>query len=417
MSRVSHNGNYMSFPYKMLMLFGIFALNMFGVWGQTITSVFPNQGSTQGGTYLVIAGSGFQMPVQANPWDSEAVYVGNILCDIVAHYTTATQIVCITRPASVAYSTSPALDVTVQVFWGLGQVATAIASQAFIYSYMSTPTFEWASRWAGTAGDVITFAQRSNDYRSNGGIWQTPAHWTIMVGDAPCLTNQPGHTGVGTSATDADTGTFFDCILMDSNMTMPGMYNISTRLRVLDPTGSCPNGPCFPTSYADAGMNDGLGNGTIVTPYSTLTHNGGPPTNADYYTTGRVIQDWAGTVDLATGNAFHFSIYPQISSVAPLTGSTFGGNNLTIAGTAFAPSLSDNIVLVGGAPCQVVQASIHQLVCTLGTGPTPYYSSLSETPRVSMVCVDTPGWNNGPSGMGCGDYASRGWTTELDSWE
>ena len=58
----------------------------------------------------MISGSGFMMPVEANPWDSQVVYVGSKICNIHAHYTDASRIVCETTPHSVPAEDSERLS-------------------------------------------------------------------------------------------------------------------------------------------------------------------------------------------------------------------------------------------------------------------------------------------------------------------
>lgn len=79
-----------------------------------ITSVYPDRGSTEGGTFLVISGTGFMMPVEANPWDSQVVYVGSKICNIHAHYTDATRIVCETTPHNVPAEDSERLALALE---------------------------------------------------------------------------------------------------------------------------------------------------------------------------------------------------------------------------------------------------------------------------------------------------------------
>ncbi|KAJ1637391.1 hypothetical protein T492DRAFT_834465 [Pavlovales sp. CCMP2436] len=100
----------------------------------TVVNVFPHRGSTNGGTYLVIEGSGFMQPADVNPWDAQAVFVGAIPCDI------------------------QRLPVTVQFFGGLGEAASSTLSDAFYYEASSTPALWWGKAWAGSGGDVLSFS-------------------------------------------------------------------------------------------------------------------------------------------------------------------------------------------------------------------------------------------------------------------
>lgn len=95
-----------------IFLFAV-GLNGLGLPPQAeISSVYPKLGSTFGGTYLVIEGSGFSFPNEANPWDQQSVFVGNVPCKIVGHYTDSTRIVCVTGSGT-PFTDSQNLPVTV----------------------------------------------------------------------------------------------------------------------------------------------------------------------------------------------------------------------------------------------------------------------------------------------------------------
>lgn len=74
----------------------------------------------------------------------------------------------------------------------------------------------------------------------------------------------------------------------------------------------------------------------------------------------------------AAGHAYLFQLYANVRSVSPATGSTAGGTRLTIAGEGFSQSrwgLGASSVVVGGAVCDVVDASYSKVVCV--TRPAP----------------------------------------------
>jgi len=308
-----------------------FLLLLMGVDSASISSVYPSRGSTQGGTYLVISGSGFQQPVDVNPWDSQVVYVGSKLCKIQAHYTTSSQIVCVTSPASIPFESSGSLTVSVQIFSGLGLASTAQQTGAFRYDSYDSPKFYWARNWAGTGGDLLEFA---------GDVYpgaSTSSQFDIRIGDVKCGTDEES---MPLDSRRRRSLKQVKCTLPNEEMLVAGHYNVSMQVRSLDASdGTCPNGACFPLTE-DQGGKYGYGYAGIVShPVSAVV--------------GRRDRLWGGTVDLATAQSYHFTVYPQVDSVEPSSGSVFGGNNLTLLGSTFSVEPSENIVTVGGLPCQV----------------------------------------------------------------
>ncbi|CAE6936123.1 Pkhd1l1, partial [Symbiodinium sp. CCMP2592] len=309
----------------------------------TISDVYPNRGSTEGGTYLVITGSGFMMPTQANPWDSQVVFVGSKICNILAHYTSGTQIVCITTPYDAVAQSSDYLTVSVQIFGGLGLAGYASKTRAFRYLYHDTPLFFWAREWAGTGGDTLQFA--GNVYHGA----DTAGHYQIRVGDSGCATDEEslplsfrrrGHRRKHVT-----------CRLPEDELVVPGHYNLTVRVNSLDrQNGDCPNSMCFPFTQEQAGTSYGYGMAAIIQPEVSWSN-------------GNLKNVWSGTIDLATAQAYHFTVYPQVNAIEPSVGSLFGGNNLTLHGSSFAPDLAANEVFVGGRRCEVLEASQHRLVC------------------------------------------------------
>jgi hypothetical protein len=59
---------------------------------------------------------------------------------------------------------------------------------------------------------------------------------------------------------------------------------------------------------------------------------------------------------------------PTISSITPTKGAVGGGYTVTLSGSGFSSTLSDNTVLLGAAPCTMVEATVSSIKCTAGVG-------------------------------------------------
>jgi hypothetical protein len=193
--------------------------------GLTIASVFPRRGSTDGGTFLVIEGSGFALPLEANPWDAQAVFVGAIPCDIKAHWTNSTRIVCVTRASGRQFSTSEYLPVTVQLFGGLGEASSWTLPGGFRYESLSTPSLHWASAWGGSAGELLSF------HGVVRGVVQSADQLELRIGEALCAVDNEARP-LRNWKSSART---VDCVLPESDLPLAGRYNVSVRVRALRP--------------------------------------------------------------------------------------------------------------------------------------------------------------------------------------
>ncbi|CAE7255018.1 Pkhd1l1 [Symbiodinium microadriaticum] len=271
----------------------------------TITTVYPDRGSTEGGTYLVISGSGFMMPTEANPWDSQVVYVGSKICNIMAHYTSSTQIVCMTTPHDVVAESSESLTVSVQIFGGLGLASYASKSSAFQYHWQDTALIHWANHWAGTGGDIMEFG---GDIRAGA---TSAGQFEIRVGDAWCHVDEE----VWPLSNRRRSWTKqVSCQLPDDDLLIPGYYNVTIRVNSLDRAdGDCPNSLCFPYTEEQAGTGYGHGFAAIVNP---------PPSDSN----GKLNRVWGGMLDIVTGHTYHFTVYPQVRLSPCMAGLNFRGS-------------------------------------------------------------------------------------------
>ena len=330
-----------------------------------VSSIYPSFGSSRGGTRVVISGSGFQYPTEGwNPWDQINVQMGAYPCNILAHYSNSTNIVCETTslPEETYFET-----VSVIVFQysllGVAEIQKLSgATDAFQYRRDDTAFVYAATEWGGTAGDFIRFHATSTN--GDDGI-TTSAQFSISFGEegsSKCAINVDEDDGYPDEDIVREQQTNILCQISGDDFVLPGFYNLTVRVNSMDPTSeSCVNALCFPPDATVRSSNHGLGHG-VVAPASSVA-----PWMPPY---GPYQDRFWGTVLLESGLAYHVVIYPQITSVSPASGGLHGGNHLTIRGTAFSPEMSDNTVTVGGIPCTVTSASVHELVCTLADSTT-----------------------------------------------
>jgi hypothetical protein len=87
---------------------------------------------------------------------------------------------------------------------------------------------------------------------------------------------------------------------------------------------------------------------------------------------------------------FEFTALPAVSSISPVTGN-IGGQYLTISGTGFSNSPTNNTVTVDGNDCHVTAATNNELKCTLA----PKNSSLSSQLPTNTTGTQTQGFFSG----------------------
>ena len=289
------------------------------------------------------------MPAEANPWDSQSVAVGAIPCRIIDHHTSSTRIVCVTGPWP-PFADSAALTVTVQVFGLIGGAQIAQMADAFQYRFDNTPWIQWGSHWAASGGDVLRFGVRTMH------VADAADQIEVRIGDVLCEADPEerpiimyGYAFFG-----------LDCRLPLSEMLLPGHYNVSMRLRVLSPSDAdCSNSACEVFSSEDSRSmwtgDGGWGYGVPAKAYHAWSW-------ARNMWQRRMWQ-FRGTVDLASGSRSEFTVFPRVDAVEPAAGSVYGGNLVTLRGSSFSPVPEDNVVMLGGVPCEVVSASMRELRC------------------------------------------------------
>ena len=126
----------------------------------------------------------------------------------------------------------------------------------------------------------------------------------------------------------------------------------------------------------------------------------------------------------ASGQAFippqfsFLTVVPSISGITPSSGSTAGGQEVTITGAGFSPDLSDNYVTIHGAPCIVNSYLSGTITCITTRNPA---TSISPAPLAIPGAYLVDQFLNIPGGdvyanmIGLSSYLQPDMTTVINS--
>ena len=287
------------------------------VTAPTVTSVAPTSGSTAGGETVTITGTGFNNATQV-------VFGGTTFTS--GNFTNAGDDthISLTAPAH----TAGAVNVSVTTAGGTGTGTN-------VYTYVSAPTVTSVSPTSGSTagGETVTITGTGFNNATQvvfGGTTFTSGNFTNAGDGAHISLSTPAHTAgaVDVSVTTAGgTGTGTNVYTYISAPTITGIS---------------------PASGATSGGASVVITGTNLTDATTVSFGS---TNATSYTVDSATQitaitpsGSAGAVDVSVttvgGTATDSSAYtyvtaPTVISVSPTSGSTAGGDTVTITGTGF----------------------------------------------------------------------------------
>jgi hypothetical protein len=312
----------------------------FSYQAPVISTVTPANAGTAGGIPLVIGGSNFG--------PSSSVTVGPSACPITS--LTATQITC-TLPTGIGLN----VPVIVSVI--------TLTSNTFAYNYGS-PSLSGISPTSGdTAGGYVLTLSGSNFGAAVG---------SVSVAGAPCApqSGQWGHTQI-ICVMPAGQGVNQGVTVTAGGQTTTAVnfnYNAPT-LTSLSPL-SGPTGGGIPLTLS--GTNFGIsGNFTLGSRLCLYSGSSGS------YSAVKIVcqlpvgsgTNLAATLTVAGQTAtasFGFSYSaPQLISISPSSGSTAGGQLITLTGTSFDTS---GTVTIGGTVCTSPTWGHSQVVCALPAG-------------------------------------------------
>jgi hypothetical protein len=316
----------------------------------TIYTITPSTGSILGGTSLRIYGTNFQ---PSGLFSQVLVFVGTSLCHVVGYYTTNEQINCVV-PACTA--------------------DRCLSQLEYVYPYESVGVnvYVYTVRGIFSAQTSFTYSYWDTSYISS----LTRNLWATSTGEFTgyMYTDQLNKIDVTFEKYHADLGT--NDLL---NPEYPYFTSSSSELFYYPPYQ-------IPAGYYN----------------STITLSN--PDSQDYrQATGYANffpdkESKSLYTTTMSGTAYLVAIYPVVQSISPAHGSLAGGTLLTITGSGFNNDTSTLSVLVGGIPCQVVDASIDSISCVTGSIlsdeaiEASYQSSATDEPYLSAnLSYGSPG--------------------------
>lgn len=303
----------------------------------TITTINPNAGPSAGGQNVTITGTNFLN-------GATVTFGGTGAANI--NVAGSTQIIC-TTPAHLAGTA----DVVVTT-------SAASVTSAGGYTYYDPPTLTGVSPGSGPAGGGLSVTLTGTNFVSGANITFDGLQATninvVSTTQIACLT--PAHA-VG--SVDVVVTTPGGTVTLAGGFT----YNNSPTIKTIVPDA----GP------AAGGQNVTL-TGTDFESAATLTFGGTPALNIVVSSATKITcttpSQAAGAADVVvttsagtwtTTGGYTFFDAPTITSVAPNTGPSAGGQSISIAGTNFIVGAS--VVIGGTAATNIVVASGTQIHC------------------------------------------------------
>jgi hypothetical protein len=285
-----------------------------------IASVTPNFGSAEGGTWITIMGANFE---SGGLFTNRNIFVGGQMCMEIMYFTTPQRIVCETpkcvEPACLSDPNwQGAVTVSVNVYV---QDVEAIygTSSTFQYHGGYTPQiFTMSKNIRGGAISQIT-GRLSTDILSD---------IKINIGDNFAYIGDPNELNGALNMWSNSQPLYYK---PPSDLTS-GFYNLSVESQDDQSLG-----------YRGTGL-------ARMFPKQPAYDNWGFPYG----------YNWDCSLG---GNVYNVLLQPVVSDVEPSIGSIGGGQLVTVIGSGFSKTKENNIVLVGGLPCDVVTAEFEKITC------------------------------------------------------
>ena len=334
-------------PLALLLLQGTLTTAAFA----TISRLQSSSGSLQGGTYLVIWGSGFDRGGMSG---STQVYLGTSPCTVVPYYSSDLKLVCYTPPSPVAAQVQVSVQLVYEGVSGSSYATCTPGPCTFTYSAAATPTIAYSSL-GGSPGSTLRFY---------GTLYGPSTQWyNIRIGprdtglvcdvspdvQAPGIPKLPSpNTGQNSfpsedSLRDIGGRSVVKCIAPPSEA---GRYNVTLETR--DPAlGS--------TGYGEAARARAAKLALPPLPSSA-----------------------AAAAAAAAGDVYHLTMLATVTALSTGSSGLLGGGSLTISGAGFSTAPGGNsVMLVGGdgaggealIPCNITASSSTQITCTPGAAP------------------------------------------------
>lgn len=329
-----------------------------------VSSVLPSQSSKNGGLTITIEGNGF------NPTPGKTtVTIGSSTCEIVT--VSYGVIKCVTPPHPLSNA------VVVQVTVDSGGVSRRRRDVDGIfppiniaYTEAATPVVTSISPTTGQAGDLLTI--------DGSGLNPAQGEVEVQIGDVSCVvTSSEDGSVVCTLAAHAAGSYHVDVLVPGKGRATSGLY-FTYRLQIdsVNPNESGFGGGRVLViqgqGFDESAMLSICGNECILnSDHNTTTTEISCEAPSHVLGNNDQVCDIEITLNglsatLSNGFTYKLEMTSQITSITPSRGGTGGGTTLTIHGSGFSDTQSDNVVTIDGVECNVTYANSSLITCQTG---------------------------------------------------
>ena len=330
-----------------------------------VSSVTPSQSSINGGLTVTIGGNGF------NPTSGKTrVTIGGAPCKIVT--VTHGEIKCVTPPHPAQATVALQVTFTSESSRRRRNAGSSFPAASIAFTLAQTPEVTSLSPSTGKGGDTLTL--------SGNGLEPSYGEVVVHIGDVPCaVTSSSESSVVCTLAAHAAGSNRVDVIVPGKGRATTALsFVYSLSITSVNPSESGFGGGRLlmlqGCGFATPSVITICGNQCIIRSNNATTttqisceapmnpnHAAGVDQQCDVVVTLNGL-----TFTLLNSFTYRIAMTSQITSVTPPRGGTGGGTTLTIRGTGFSSTQSDNVVTIDGTSCTVTSASSTEIVCRTG---------------------------------------------------
>ena len=318
-----------------------------------VTSLSQEEGSIEGGTRLVIYGDGFS----ASTPDDIDVTFGGVEC--VVESVAYTSVTCITGAQDWSRTYEP--DITIN-----GADAACDGNCSFAFTSSHTPQVTEVTPTV-VSGESTTISIDGSGFSSD------TANVTVTIGGVACVVTSANETNIECDVSYVPVGNAPLVVNIEgsgnsafSNASDAVLYS-SEVIDSMDPvSGSMEGGQEI--MIIGSGFHDG----------DTTVDIGGSDCSIQSMNASHIVcissSHAAGEVDLVvTSGAIDYpsqnynyssSDTPTVSSVSPNSGVT--GDSISISGSGFSATSSENTVTIDGVECSITNADASSIDCDVG---------------------------------------------------
>ncbi len=347
-----------------------------------ISSITPNFGSVEGGSWITISGANF---LQSGLFTNRFIYVGTDRCTEIQYFSTDTSITCIVPKCGLPQCLESAT-------WG-GSVQATVSYQVMTVEGLFTASspFTYHGGWTPAIHKMSKYVRGGSLFHVEGAT-RTPSvdDIHIKIGDYRADVGDPGeYNGLSLSMWSSQQRVNYkapeDMVAGYFNLTMTNQNDQSSGYRGTGKARMFPNQKAYATWKYPYGYNFD----------STMT-----------------------------GKVFSVAMQPSIRSISPSLGSIAGGTEVTITGSGFSKVLGNNVVYVAGRACTVLTADHEEIVCETAAGDSKdisgYITMSSESNFTNMKMqpqeAPVPYFSRAAYGNATRQSGSPGWWVKMWSY-